>query len=350
MNRLNLKRRNKDKEPEPYLEEKEANQKEEKERRTAPIPEQGLYIKARPQTIDEVYGNNDVKNSIKRLVKSDTLPHCFLFTGESGTGKTTMARILARMLGCEDKYDIVELNASNSRGIDTSREISRKAFFRPLSGNNKCYIIDESHQMTKPAQEALLKILEDCPPYTFFIFCTTNPENILVTIKNRSSVYRMRALSVEEMDDLLKDVRERFKLKVSNEILNVINDASDGSSRSALVCLEQVNGLSEEEAEDIIFEKTGKNVEIFEVCKMMTKGAKTGALVVLDKMKLLKGTDPEANKRVMLKFFTSCLFNSRSMEEAEYYSDIIIKLENVNIFANGEASLVRAVFDICNYK
>ena len=148
-----------------------------------------LPIKYRPQYFDEVAGNKDAVAQCEAILKRSlaTIPRSWLFTGPSGTGKTTLARILRYELDCSDA-DFHEFNTSNTRGIDTIREITSKARLSPMDGKIQVYLLDECHQLTKDAQNALLKALEDTPKHTFFMLCTTNPE------KSRSYLRRPHPL------------------------------------------------------------------------------------------------------------------------------------------------------------
>jgi DNA polymerase-3 subunit gamma/tau len=141
-----------------------------------------LYQKVRPGTLEEIVGNQRTIKAIAKMVESKEKPHSILMQGGSGCGKTTVARIIAKIFG-SDESSIFESNAANTRGIDDIREIARTAPLSTLGNKPKTYIIDESHQLTKPAQQALLKVLEDPPERCYFILCTTDPQNLIPTIR-----------------------------------------------------------------------------------------------------------------------------------------------------------------------
>src|SRR3972149_5740316 len=125
-----------------------------------------LYNDYRPKTLEEVVGHEEIKESLKSLFKENTFPHAFLFSGPSGTGKTTFARIIANMLG--GNGDIIEVNIANTGGVDFVRELNELARRSPLLGNNKVFILDEVQQLTKEGQNAILKLLEDSPKHSYF--------------------------------------------------------------------------------------------------------------------------------------------------------------------------------------
>jgi DNA polymerase-3 subunit gamma/tau len=163
----------------------------------------------------------------------------FLLIGPSGCGKTTIARIIKRELGCSD-FEYSEINAADKRGIDFIREIILDCGFLPLFGRVKLLVLDEVHQLTTEAQNALLKVLEDTPEHVYFVLCTTEPENIIETIKTRCATYRVNPLPHPEIRGLLDWVCKEEKKKVRDELLEAISKVCNGSLRQALVLLDQV--------------------------------------------------------------------------------------------------------------
>ena len=141
-----------------------------------------LYNKYRPQTPEEIYGNDLAIKSIRSELNKGA--HVFLLTGPGGCGKTTTARVFARQLGA-DELSIHELNSSENRGIDSVREIMEQIRYTPLDGGKTVYILDEMHQQTSASQNALLKVLEECPEHCYFFLCTTNPEKLIQPLKTR---------------------------------------------------------------------------------------------------------------------------------------------------------------------
>lgn len=196
-----------------------------------------LHTKYRPKSLDEVRGNKEAVDSSRKAISKDT--HAFLFTGPSGTGKTTMARAIVNEIGCKDHY-IREIDAANARGIDTIREIVSECRHRPLGGGNKAYIFDEAHQLTEEAMHALLKVVEEPPEYVYLIFCTTHPEELIETLRNRCFSYRLAKLSESEIAGLIDDVAEKEGIAVLPEVRDLIVKESDGTPRKALVHLGQV--------------------------------------------------------------------------------------------------------------
>jgi len=139
-----------------------------------------LYRKYRPTKFSQVLGQREAIATLANMGKRRAVPHCLLFTGPSGVGKTTLIRILREKLGCKE-HDYVEINAAEARGIDTIRDIQRRLTLSPLSGRCRVWAIDECHRLTTDAQSALLKILEDTPPTAYFMLATTEPNKLLTT-------------------------------------------------------------------------------------------------------------------------------------------------------------------------
>src|SRR3990167_7351888 len=202
-----------------------------------------LYNDHRPKTLEEVFGHKEIKESLKSLFKERTFPHAFLFSGPSGTGKTTFARIMASMLNAGS--DIIEINIANTNGVDFIRELNEVARRSPLLGNNKVFILDEVQQLTKEGQNCLLKLLEDSPKYSYFILCTTDPQKLLPTLKNRCLSYTLKSLSNKEIGNPLSTVIKIEKLQISEDALNLLVYKAEGCPRKALVMLNQVKDIKD---------------------------------------------------------------------------------------------------------
>ena len=198
-----------------------------------------LHIEHRPVNLSEIVGNKAIKDSLESIFarKSD-FPHAYLFHGPTGTGKTTMARIIAGLLKC-DESALQEYNVANLRGIDTVRTINENCRYMPMTGETRVYILDEIHRQTKDAKEGLLKLLEDPPSHVYFILCTTNPEELPDTLRGRCHTYQLKPLKSTEMMELLKSVLKKEKVEDYPEtILREIIHLSEGLPRNALVMLD----------------------------------------------------------------------------------------------------------------
>ena len=221
-----------------------------------------FYTKYRPQKFSEMSRPNEIAEALSKQVKTEKTVHAYLFVGPRGTGKTTMARILAKSLNCSklkangdpcDKcsncesikegsfVDLIEIDAASNRGIDDIRDLKDKIKLAPTMGKNKVYIIDEVHMLTTEAFNALLKTLEEPPKKTTFILCTTEDHKVPATIKSRCQIFKFKRPAVKNIVSVLKDVAESEKIKISEDDLSKIAEASMGDYRGANVLLEQVS-------------------------------------------------------------------------------------------------------------
>jgi len=230
-----------------------------------------LYQEIRPDNFDDVVGNSATIGALRSMLRkpATSRSHAILIKGPSGCGKTTIARILANEFGSNEDSTI-ELNAANTNGIDTIRKIDRNAYLIGLGGLNKTYIFDESHELTGKAQEALLKIIEDNPPHCYFVFCTTNPESLIKTVRNRCAEYEVGLLRKDEITEVLKRACKKVDLDVLPGIIEAIPLTCDGSPRAALVSLEQVAGIDNiDEALELIVSGTERDATVLDLLKLL---------------------------------------------------------------------------------
>ena len=209
-----------------------------------------LYRRYRPATLDDMYGNDHLKSIMRNFLKEGNLPHCILLTGGTGCGKTTLARILKTELDCDDTFGWHELDASSMRGIDTARELGKQSQFKPAKGKSRIFLLDECHNFgvggsseKNLAQNALLKTLENCPEWCYFILCTTNPEMLLKTIRGRCIEYQLDTLNDDEMTDLVSDIAKKEGKKIPKKVLSLVSKNAFGHPRNAVQILQSIMSL-----------------------------------------------------------------------------------------------------------
>jgi DNA polymerase-3 subunit gamma/tau len=202
-----------------------------------------LYRKYRPQTFSDVVGQEQAVELLTSSIKQQKISHAYLFCGGRGTGKTTVARIVARDIGCNDE-DIIEIDAASNRGIDEIRELREAVRTAPFSSPFKVYIIDEAHMLTKEAANALLKTLEEPPSHVVFILATTDPEKLPPTIVSRCQKVVFKNPIPQVLSSRLMHVAKSEGFDLPEETAALISVHGKGSYRDALGVLEQVLAVS----------------------------------------------------------------------------------------------------------
>ena len=206
-----------------------------------------LYRKYRPKTLAQVVGQEAATLELAKRIEKNNVPHVVLLSGQSGTGKTTIARIIRRGIGCH-KDDFIEINAANFRGIEVVRDIQNKCgMYGTGKTKRRMWLIDEVHQMTNAAQSAFLKTLEDTPKVSYFVMATTEAHKLLRTFRDRCLIVALKPIAPKAMLWLLNDIAAKEKFKLSEEVAEKIVNCADGSARRALVFLEKIINFDTED-------------------------------------------------------------------------------------------------------
>ena len=226
---------------------------------------QALYRKYRPKTFDEVAGQEVVVKTLKNSVTNNKINHAYLFAGPRGCGKTTIAKIFAKLVNCENSsngipcnkcvcctqsneqnMDVIEMDAASNNGVDEIREINNKVKLAPTLGKYKIYIIDEVHMLTIGAFNALLKTLEEPPAHVIFILATTDPHKVPITILSRCQRFDLKKISDEQIYNRLKYICDNENIKIEEDAIFEIARLGDGSLRDAISILDQVVAYTNE--------------------------------------------------------------------------------------------------------
>ena len=220
---------------------------------------QALYRKFRPQEFEDVKGQEHIVTTFKNQIKADRIGHAYLFCGTRGTGKTTVAKIFAKAVNCENPIDgspcgtcpscqaiaagtsmnVIEIDAASNNGVDNIRQIREEVTYRPTEGKYKVYIIDEVHMLSAGAFNALLKTLEEPPSYVIFVLATTEAHKIPITILSRCQRYDFHRITIDTIADRLMDLMEQEQIDVEEKAIRYVAKAGDGSMLDAVSLLDQ---------------------------------------------------------------------------------------------------------------
>ena len=292
---------------------------------------QVLARKYRPQKFSEVIGQEHVTRTLKNAIAQRRTAHGYIFSGHRGIGKTTIARILAMALNCRssdhpvtepcgvcescteiragNSVDVIEIDAATNRGIDEIRELREATRYRPARDRFKIYILDEAHQITDAAFNALLKTLEEPPSHVVFMLATTQPEDIPQTIRSRCQHFSFRAVRFVEILEQLKDLSAREQIEADEDALALLAEAGDGSMRDALSILDQAiasstGALTAEQVRNLVGAAPSAVLE--EVMQGVARGSSEVVLRLLDRL-IGEGHSPTHFARQMVRFLRNAV-------------------------------------------
>jgi DNA polymerase III subunit gamma/tau len=296
---------------------------------------QVLARKYRPQRFSEVIGQEHVTRTLKNAIEQQRIAHGYIFSGHRGIGKTTIARILAMALNCRgvdgradkptpepcgvcescvevragNSVDVIEIDAATNRGIDEIRELRDAARYRPARDRYKIYILDEAHQITDAAFNALLKTLEEPPPHIIFMMATTQAEDIPQTIRSRCQHFSFHAVKFDEIVGQLREIAGKESIQADDEALAVLAEAGDGSMRDALSIMDQAiaccgTKLSGELVRGLVGNVGSEVLE--ELMGTVARSSSEDALRLLDRL-MTEGHNPAHFARQLVRFLRNAV-------------------------------------------
>ncbi|RKZ05951.1 hypothetical protein DRQ25_15015 [Candidatus Fermentibacteria bacterium] len=300
-----------------------------------------IHLEERPTSFKQMVGQKEACQQVGGLGKSEEgIPHTLLFTGPSGCGKTTLARIVRRKLKCAD-YDFKEVNAAKSRGIDMVRGLEGVVNLAPMAGPCRVWLIDECHQLTADAQGAFLKLLEEPPEHAYFMLATTRPEKLRRAIRTRCTEIKVRNLTEPELVGLVERIAEDRDNALDSVVSAKLGSVADGSARKALVLLQQILGMPDDEAKLTALENADAKATAIEIARAVMAGKPWSKVAPL-----IKACDeePEGLRWMMQAYFTSVALGggkqaSRAVDILEEFAD--------NYFDTKKAGLVASCYRAC---
>lgn len=291
--------------------------------------QKALYRAYRPQTFDEVVGQDAIVTALKNQIMTGHVGHAYLFSGTRGTGKTSCAKIFARAVNCLDSkdgnpcnmcahcraileettMDVVEMDAASNRGIDDIRELRETVIYPPAQVRYKVYIIDEAHMITKEGFNALLKMMEEPPAHLIFILATTEPEKIPPTILSRVQRYEFKRIDLEVISKRLAFIAEKQGVTITPEALATLSRAADGALRDALSLLDQVMAMGEPSITEELVERvlgTASKLSLAELTQDVLRDHMTAAMTKAESL-LQEGKEAAVLLREWIAFFQQLL-------------------------------------------
>ena len=307
---------------------------------------QALYRKYRPKTLNDVVGQEIIIKTLTNTLKNNKLSHAYLFTGPRGTGKTSVAKILARVINCTEpvdynpcgkcvnctqtnNIDVIEIDAASNNGVDEIRELKNKINLVPSLGKYKIYIIDEVHMLSIGAFNALLKTLEEPPSHAVFILATTEPHKIPMTILSRCQRLDFKKISNESIIEKLKYVADKENITIDEEAISEIARLSDGGLRDAISMLDQVNSYSDD---NITLE------DVYEINGILNK----------DKMNEFINNLFDSNLSETLNSLDE--YNSNGKNLVKLFEEIMFHMKNILIYKTAPQYFTNKNEDISIYE
>ena len=296
-----------------------------------------LYEKYRPKDFNEIVGNSNTLAAIEGFLKLENHNHTILLVGPAGTGKTTLARIIAQKLGATGN-DVIEVNAANLRGIDQTRDIIQQMKLSPLMSPCKVWILDEAAKMTNDAQTAFLKPFEDTPKHVYFILSTTDPQKLSPAIKTRCTTFTVQALPESRISHILQNIVAKEGKIISDMVKHHIAKNSQGSPRLAIEMLERVIELDPDKQLKVVDQVEKEEAQLFELCRAL-KDRRPWPEVA----KILSNLEQDAEqiRAGVLNYFNKVLLGS---DDANAY--LILDIFKESFYYLGKPGLTRACYEV----
>lgn len=304
------------------------------------MPDCELYKKYRPRLLKEIKGQPNVVKLLQGYFTNNNLPHSLMLVGPSGVGKSTTALILREKIGSTDS-DFCKINGSESRGIDTVRDIKEKLRYKPITNSNKLFHIEEAQSLTKDAQEALLDIVEFAPEFAYFIFCTTDPKKITPALRSRFTEVKFSSISNKSLFEILSSIATKEKRKILDTTLDKCIEMACGSARHAINYLQMVICVEDEDQQlEILGKATVENVayDLLKAILYQKKSWKEVTSIISN----LEDQEWESLRRRILGSATTEILKANPRTMPRSY----LILNSFKEIFSDKSDLVRACFDV----
>lgn len=294
-----------------------------------------LHLKYRPKTWEEIIGNQSVIDSLQAVLNKPDHPHFYLISGERGTGKTTIARLIAKTLDIEN---VEEINAASSNGVDFARDLDSRITYKAF-GKSKLYIIDECHRLTGDAQDILLKtVLEDTPDHAYVIFLTTDPDKIKKAVLSRATKYALTKPTRKELRTLLQDIANKESIEVDHAILSRIIMNAGLIPRDSITELGKLVGASVPQQQELISDATKAETQLIDLARLLLYESWNTVVSKVD----LQSLSADSVVAFLRSYMTKVLLSNTSSTRDKAYR--ILYAMNSYQFGSGTPGLVLGLY------
>lgn len=311
-----------------------------------PTHNEPFHLKYRPTTLADVRGQPEVVDALRAALAAKNRQRTYFLFGPTGTGKTTIARILADNFNCSP----IEVDAASNSGIDEMRALTASMAYSGFGGRGRAYIIDECQRLSAQAWDSLLKSTEEPPDHVMFFFCSTEPKKIPVAMLSRGPTYHLRAIEWVVIVNALEDVCKAERLDTPLSYLEAIASACGGSMRLALVMLAQVTDCHSLDEVEMLLEGIGQAPEVIDLCRLVVKDCDWPSVIKLIKPIKEKGVLQAEGIRIQIVHYVNAVLLGANERDAPYLLNLLVAFSKPCNSTDGMAPILMAFADVVNWR